>query len=110
MSDGDRSMTVGVRLDDEHETNPGPHPSSNDGQVAGDRIEIDIPNRTIGVALGDEELQRRREAMVAKGEQAWKPAEKRRRFVSQALQAYSSMTTSAAYGAVRDVTQIQKRR
>lgn len=76
----------------------------------GDRIEIDIPNRTIGVALGDEELQRRREAMVAKGEQAWKPAEKRRRFVSQALQAYAAMTTSAAYGAVREVTQIQKRR
>jgi dihydroxy-acid dehydratase len=74
----------------------------------GDRIEIDIPGRTIRVALTDEELQLRRETMDAKGEAAWKPEKPRKRFVSQALQAYAAMTTSAAYGAVRDVSQLEK--
>ena len=73
----------------------------------GDIIEIDIPNRTINLALSDDELQQRREAMDAKGANAWQPAN-RERVVSQALQAYAAMTTSAARGAVRDVSQLKK--
>ncbi len=72
----------------------------------GDTIEIDIPNRTINVLLGDDELTARREAMEARGGQAWKPAD-RQRVVSQALQAYAALTTSAARGAVRDLGQLK---
>jgi hypothetical protein len=68
----------------------------------GDRIEIDIPNRTIHVALDDAELKRRHAAMAAKGDAAWRPAA-RDRHVSAALQAYAALTTSAARGAVRDL-------
>ncbi|MFN3544770.1 MAG: dihydroxy-acid dehydratase [Thiobacillus sp.] len=72
----------------------------------GDIIEIDIPNRSIRVALSDEVLAQRRAAMDAKGAQAWKPAN-RARTVSAALRAYAAMTTSAAFGAVRDVSQVE---
>jgi len=73
----------------------------------GDTIEIDIPERTINVAIDDEELQRRREAMEAKGKDAWKPMAPRKRVVTQALRAYAALTTSAARGAVRDVSQAE---
>jgi dihydroxy-acid dehydratase len=73
----------------------------------GDSIEIDIPNRSIRVALSDEELATRRAAMEAKGKDAWKPAG-RDRPVSVALRAYAAMTTSAAFGAVRDVSQVER--
>ena len=73
----------------------------------GDTIEIDIPNRRIHLAVPMEELERRRAAMEAKGGQAWKPV-KRERQVSAALRAYAAMATSAAKGAVRDVTQVEK--
>ncbi|HVT52067.1 MAG TPA: dihydroxy-acid dehydratase [Dongiaceae bacterium] len=69
----------------------------------GDRIEIDIPNRTINVAVSDAELAKRRAAMEAKGKDAWKPKEKRNRRVTTALRAYAALTTSAAKGAVRVV-------
>ncbi|MCK4950854.1 MAG: dihydroxy-acid dehydratase, partial [Gammaproteobacteria bacterium] len=72
----------------------------------GDTIEIDIPERNIRVALTDDELAKRRKEMVAKGKQAWKPKD-RQRVVSNALKAYAAMTTSAAYGAVRDVSQLE---
>lgn len=68
----------------------------------GDTIEIDIPKRSISLAVSDEELARRRTAMDAKGTQGWQPGE-RQRVVSKALQAYALMTTSAARGAVRDL-------
>jgi dihydroxy-acid dehydratase len=71
----------------------------------GDPIEIDIPGRTIRVAISDEILQQRREAMLAKGNRAWRPVA-RERAVSQALKAYAALTTSAARGAVRDISQI----
>jgi dihydroxy-acid dehydratase len=71
----------------------------------GDIIEIDIPNRRIHLAVSVEELERRREAMEAKG---WKPAGRERQ-VSAALRAYAAMATSASKGAVRDVTQVEKR-
>ncbi|GGA89024.1 dihydroxy-acid dehydratase [Brucella endophytica] len=69
----------------------------------GDIIEIDIPNRKIHLAVDDTELARRREAMEAKGDKAWKPAEERKRKVTTALRAYAAMATSAAKGAVRQV-------
>jgi len=68
----------------------------------GDTIEIDIPNRAINVAVDDAVLAKRREAMEARGDQAWKPT-RRIRVVSQALQAYAALTTNASLGAVRDV-------
>jgi dihydroxy-acid dehydratase len=74
----------------------------------GDRIEIDIPNRTINLAISDAELAKRRAAMEAKGKQAWKPAAERPRKVSAALRAYAAMVTSADKGAVRDVSQVEK--
>ncbi|MFN5014114.1 dihydroxy-acid dehydratase [Bradyrhizobium sp.] len=68
----------------------------------GDRIEIDIPNRTIHLAVSDKELARRRAAMEAKGDQAWKPKTRARK-VSTALKAYAAFASSAAKGAVRIV-------
>jgi len=67
----------------------------------GDIIEIDIPNRTINVALSEDELSVRREQMIAKGEGAWAPEEERKRKVSKALRAYASLVTNASQGAVR---------
>ena len=67
----------------------------------GDIIEIDIPNRSINVALSDEELSARRDQMIAKGEGAWAPEEQRKRKISIALRAYASLVTNASQGAVR---------
>ena len=75
----------------------------------GDRIEISIPNRTINLAVSDEELARRRAEMDAKGDAAWAPTAPRPRKVSPALEAYAAMTTSAAKGAIRDVSQLKRR-
>ena len=72
----------------------------------GDLIRIDTPNRRIDALVSDEELERRRERMEALGAAAWQPLKRRRR-VSAALQAYAALTTSAARGAVRDVSQVQ---
>lgn len=68
----------------------------------GDRIEIDIPNRRIHLAVDEAELERRRAAREAIG---WKPAAPRARKVSAALRAYAMLATSAAKGAVRQVPQ-----
>lgn len=74
----------------------------------GDTILIDIPNRSISLMIDDAALAARREAMEAKGQDAWKPVSRDRQ-VSIALQAYAAMTTSASRGAVRDITQINKK-
>jgi dihydroxy-acid dehydratase len=74
----------------------------------GDTIEIDIPKRSIRVAVSDDELAKRRTAMEARGPDAWKPVG-RDRTVSPALRAYAAMTTSAAFGAVRDVSQVERK-
>jgi dihydroxy-acid dehydratase len=74
----------------------------------GDLIEIDIPNRSINLAVEKSALAARRAAMEAKGpgeRGAWKPVN-RQREVSAALRAYAAMTTSADTGAVRDVSQL----
>ncbi|MBI5781734.1 MAG: dihydroxy-acid dehydratase [Rhodocyclales bacterium] len=73
----------------------------------GDTVEIDIPQRRIHLAVSDEELARRRAAMQAKGEAAWRPASRQRQ-VSVALQAYAALTTSADTGAVRDLGQLRR--
>ena len=76
----------------------------------GDIIEVDIPNRAINALVSDEEFSARREAMEAKGSShAWKPELPRERKVSPALRAYAAMTTSAAFGAVRNVEQIERK-
>ncbi|CAD7057257.1 MULTISPECIES: dihydroxy-acid dehydratase [Pseudorhizobium] len=64
----------------------------------GDMIEIDIPNRTINLAVSDAELAHRR------GEQdklGWTPVAPRRRNVTTALKAYAAFAASADKGAVR---------
>ncbi len=66
----------------------------------GDTIEIDIPNRTINLAISDAELKARRAEQDAKG---WKPAAPRKRNVTAALKAYAAFASSADKGAVRDL-------
>ncbi|MET0940868.1 MAG: dihydroxy-acid dehydratase [Mesorhizobium sp.] len=66
----------------------------------GDRIEIDIPNRTIHLAVDEATLAARRAEQDTKG---WKPAEQRKRKVTKALKAYAAFATSAARGAVREL-------
>lgn len=73
----------------------------------GDLIEIDIPQRKINVKVEQAVLDSRRQAMLSKEDDAWKPFN-RNRVVSSALKAYAAMTTSASRGAVRDVSQISK--
>jgi dihydroxy-acid dehydratase len=74
----------------------------------GDRIRIDIPARKIEVLVDDATLEARRRAMQARGTNAWRP--NRDRVVSQALRAYALMTTSAARGAVRDISELERKR
>jgi len=64
----------------------------------GDIIEIDIPNRTINLAIPDEEMEARRTEQDALG---WKPAGPRKRNVTTALKAYAAFAASADKGAVR---------
>ncbi|MBK8458288.1 MAG: dihydroxy-acid dehydratase [Phyllobacteriaceae bacterium] len=66
----------------------------------GDQIDIDIPNRTISLAVGDNVLAERRGEQEKLG---WKPATPRKRAVSTALKAYAAFATSAAKGAVRQL-------
>ncbi|MBN2263880.1 MAG: dihydroxy-acid dehydratase [Prolixibacteraceae bacterium] len=65
----------------------------------GDPIEIDIPARKINVLVSNEELEKRRNEEIAKGNNAFKPL--RDRQVSKALKAYASMVSSADKGAIR---------
>jgi dihydroxy-acid dehydratase len=80
--------------------------AANGGTIAlveeGDRIEIDIPKRSIRLAVDDTELTRRRQAMETRAGDAWRPRT-RQRHVSTALRAYAAFATSAAEGAVRKV-------
>ena len=74
---------------------------------SGDPILIDIPGRVLRLDLDDTVLAERRAAMEAKGAAAWKPLG-RTRHVSPALRAYAALTTNAARGAVRDVSQLER--
>jgi dihydroxy-acid dehydratase len=69
----------------------------------GDRIEIDIPARSIKLLVSDEDLAHRRAVMQHKGSDAWRPAKPRKRHITTALRAYAALTTSAARGAVREI-------
>jgi dihydroxy-acid dehydratase len=71
----------------------------------GDRIKIDIPNRSINVLLSDEELAARRREQDKLG---WKPQNSRPRQVSAALKAYALLATSADMGAVRDLDKLDR--
>ncbi len=66
----------------------------------GDRIEIDIPARSLRVLLSDEELAARRSEELARGSRAFTPPY-RQREVSKSLKAYARMVSSADLGAVR---------
>lgn len=65
----------------------------------GDKILIDIPNRSIQLLVDDDVLAKRRADQDKKG---WKPATTRTRKVSSALKAYALLATSADKGAVRN--------
>ena len=69
----------------------------------GDRIQVDIPKRSIQLDVSEQQLAQRRSKMDARGKGGWQPEEKRSRAISPALRAYALLTTSADKGAVRDV-------
>ena len=73
----------------------------------GDIIKIDIPNRAINLDVSEDVLKQREAAQKERGFDAYTPKD-RKRYVSQALQAYAAMTTSADTGAVRDISQLRK--
>jgi dihydroxy-acid dehydratase len=73
----------------------------------GDIIRIDIPGRSINVSLNEEQLRVRRTEQDSQG---WQPSEPRPRRVSTALKAYALMATSADRGAIRDISQLERRR
>ena len=82
--------------------------AANGGALAlvrdGDRIDIDIPARSINVAITDEELAARRAAMEAlPAGEAWQPVGERTRVVTRALKAYAAFATSADRGGFRDI-------
>ena len=70
----------------------------------GDQITIDIPRRDLTLEVSDTELATRRDQVLARLH-GYRPAD-RSRPVSAALQAYAAMTTSAATGAARDLSQL----
>ena len=72
----------------------------------GDTIEIDIPGRSIRVAVSDEVLAQRRKDEDARGAQAWRPLS-RERPVSTWLRTYATLAKSAAYGGVRDTSRLR---
>ncbi len=65
-----------------------------------DKIEIDIPNRSINLLISDEEMATRRKKEEARGKDAFTPAN-RNRNISKALRAYASLVSSADRGAIR---------
>lgn len=71
----------------------------------GDIIDIDIPNRKLVLDLSESEIEMRRVEQASRGDQAWKPRN-RKRHVSFALKAYASLATSADKGAVRDKSKL----
>ncbi|AKC60730.1 dihydroxy-acid dehydratase [Blochmannia endosymbiont of Camponotus (Colobopsis) obliquus] len=68
----------------------------------GDIISINIIHRTITLNISSKELERRYQAELLRGNQAWTPCKRRNRQISLALKAYAYLVTSADKGAVRD--------
>ncbi len=67
----------------------------------GDKIDINILERSINLKISDQELKERRKKELDKGEDAYKPV--REREISTALRAYAKFVSSADLGAVRIV-------
>lgn len=67
----------------------------------GDIVTIDVHTRELSVDVAEDELERRREAMLA-SECPWRPRNRDRQ-VTKALRAYAKLATSADKGAVRRV-------
>ncbi len=74
------------------------------GEIAliedGDTIDFDIVERKIHLQVTNEELGKRRERQLARGEKAFTPVE-RNRVISASLKAYARMVSSADQGAIR---------
>ena len=73
----------------------------------GDPIEFDIPARRVHLDISDDELNRRKTDMIARGDQAWKPLT-RQRTVSTALRIYGLMASSADKGGARDLDRLAR--
>ncbi len=67
----------------------------------GDPIDINIPERSINLEIGADEMVKRRQEEEAKGGKAFTP--ERDRFISPALKVYAHFAASADRGAVRIV-------
>jgi dihydroxy-acid dehydratase len=67
----------------------------------GDVVRIDVPTRTLSLAVPHDVLAERRAKMEA-SERPWQPRD-RDRPVTKALRAYAALATSASTGAVRRV-------
>ncbi|MGD9637981.1 MAG: dihydroxy-acid dehydratase [Alphaproteobacteria bacterium] len=61
----------------------------------GDKIQIDIPKRTINVCINEDELEKRKRELLE-----FKPKDRNRK-ISKALRIYASLAENAAKGAVR---------
>jgi len=73
----------------------------------GDKIKIDIPNRSINLLISDDKLEARRQAKEQEcAGKPWAPSKTRPRKVTPALKAYAKLATSADKGAVRDLSQL----
>jgi len=66
----------------------------------GDKISINIPERKLFAEIDENEMQSRREAMLSKGKDAYKPRD-RERIISKSLKAYAQLVSSADSGAIR---------
>ncbi len=67
---------------------------------SGDRVRIDIPNRSVVLLVEEAELHARRATC------RFEPSTPRSRRISAALKAYALLTTSADRGAVRDLSKL----
>ncbi|HEY2126197.1 MAG TPA: dihydroxy-acid dehydratase [Streptosporangiaceae bacterium] len=70
----------------------------------GDQVDIDIPARSLELAVPDAELRGRREQILA-ALGSYRAAD-RDRPVSEALRVYAALATSASTGAVRDISKL----
>ncbi len=72
----------------------------------GDQVEIDIPGRSLDLAVPDAELRARRDQILA-ALGSYRAAD-RDRPVSEALRVYAALATSASTGAVRDISKLER--
>ena len=70
----------------------------------GDEILIDIPNRAIILLLAEDEVERRRAAMLTRGAATSSPRARKR----QVSRAYATLARRASHGAVRDPALVEE--